>query len=543
MATQSRSPRSPRGRAKRTLEGPNTIQPAAPAAPTPAESLSSDAFIFRTLDIRGEGALRYGDVVEALEKRGLRASDPRLAHFFAALQSVERIEPEHFRAALQDAGILIQRAMAGRLVIPDFKGFRDEIYQIYQQTRTIDSGAVADYIPQLARVPATKYGVSVCTVDGQVFSIGDANELFSIQSTCKPINYCLALEEQGEEEVHRHVGREPSGHSFNEITLDPQRRPHNPLINAGAIMCASMIKPQLSAAERFDYVQNTFRRLAGDLPVGFDNAVYLSEKATADRNFALGYFMRENGSFPEGADLLASLDFYFQCCSLQMTTASMAALGATLARAGACPLSGETILRADTVKHCLSLMSSCGMYDFSGEFAFSIGLPAKSGVSGALLIVVPNVMGLCVWSPPLDSMGNSVRGVEFCRRLVQKYNLHNYDSLIAGASTKQDPRAQKYQTELEGVMTLCWASARGDLIAIQELLAAGVDVNAADYDGRTAIHLAASEGHARVVRFLVEHGARPEVADRWGGTPLADAQREGHREVVTYLEGLATAVH
>jgi glutaminase len=194
------------------------------------------------------------------------------------------------------------------------------------------------------------------------------------------------------------------------------------------------------------------------------------------------------------------------------------------------------VFQSRTVQNCLSLMSSCGLYDFSGEFAFTIGLPAKSGVSGALLVVVPQVMGLCVWSPRLDALGSSVRAIEFCKGLVGRYNFHTYDSLTHGESHKRDPRLKKNQTRIEGVVNLCWAASQGDLGEAQKLAARGVDLDGADYDGRTALHLAASEGHARIVEYLIAKGVSLSPVDRWGGTPLSDARRNNQEAVLTLLE-------
>jgi glutaminase len=373
-------------------------------------------------------------------------------------------------------------------------------------------------------------------VDGQRLALGDAEVNFCLQSVSKPVNYCLALEEHGEAVVHRHVGREPSGRGFNELTLNKEGLPHNPLINSGAIMTCSLLRAQATPADRFDHVLGTWARLTGGGPVGFNNPVYLSERQTADRNFALGYFMREKQAFPPGADLLGVLEFYFQCCSIETNAKALAVAAAALANAGVCPTTGDRVFQPRTVQNCLSLMSSCGLYDFSGEFAFSIGLPAKSGVSGALLLVVPQVLGLCVWSPRLDALGNSVRAIEFCKQLVARYNFHTYDSLTHGASHKRDPRLRKNQTRIEGVVNLCWAASQGDLAEAQQLAAQGVDLDGADYDGRTALHLAASEGHAHVVEYLIAKGVNLGPVDRWGGTPWSDARRNNHEAVITLLE-------
>lgn len=327
--------------------------------------------------------------------------------------------------------------------------------------------------------------------------------------------------------VHRHVGREPSGRSFNELTLNDARLPHNPMINSGAIMCASLIKPNAPLAERFDYVMSVWKALAGNDHVGFDNSVYLSEKDTADRNFALAYFMRENKAFPPDTDLIATLDFYFQCCSITVTARQMAVIAATFANGGICPLTNNRVFSPGTTKNCLSLMYSCGMYDFSGEYAFTVGLPAKSGVSGSLFIVVPGVCGIAIYSPRLDKLGNSVRGVEFSKRLVEAFPFHTYANVVADHQLV-DPRRSETASAVEPAFLMCAAASRGDVSEIRRLIAKGLDVNAADYDGRTALHLAASEGRLEAVRFLIDQGAAISPRDRWGNTPLDDAIRGGH---------------
>ncbi|MFI9740912.1 glutaminase [Nocardia sp. NPDC052278] len=350
------------------------------------------------------------------------------------------------------------------------------------------------------------------------------------------------MEEHGAGVVHRHVGREPSGLGFNELSVNSSGLPHNPMINSGAIMSTSLLKPATTIADRFDYVADTWRRLSAGGTVGFNNSVYLSERKTADRNFALGYFMREHGAFPPGTDLIETLEFYFQCCSIEVDANALSVVAGTLANAGINPITGDRVFSVDTVQKCLSLMSSCGMYDYSGEFAFTIGLPAKSGVSGALMLVVPGVMGLGIWSPRLDSLGNSVRAVEFCKKLVATYNFHAFDSLtVEGNSSKRDPRRRRNEGQVESIIRLLWSASRGDLDELRAALATGIDVRAADYDGRTALHLAAAEGHLAFAEFLLERGANPSARDRWGGTPLTDAERGGYTKIADMLKHAASA--
>ncbi|MFF7415349.1 glutaminase A [Streptomyces lydicus] len=498
--------------------------------------------VFETFKADAQGCVSPLEVRARVQKAGIGPHDARVAQSWAALPAEEDTDGrgltlEQFSALCQSNGGLIARALRGDLVISDFVALESGISEIHARIKSDRRGEVADYIPQLKRVDPDKFGIALCTVDGQRFAIGETADAFPVQSVCKPINYCLTLEEHGVEAVHRHIGREPSGRGFNELSLTSDGLPHNPMINSGAIMSCSLLRRQDEIADRFDYVADTWHRLSGRGRVGFNNSVYLSERRTADRNFALGYFMREHGAFPDGTDLIETLEFYFQCCSIEVDAEALCVVAATLANAGINPLTNERVFSPGTVRHCLSLMSSCGMYDYSGEFAFTIGLPAKSGVSGGLMLVIPGVMGVCVWSPRLDPLGNSVRGVEFCKELVARYNFHVFDSLTVGEDNgKRDPRRKKNEAEIDGTMRLLWAASQGDLQELRAALATGTDGSAADYDGRTALHLAASEGHLAAVRFLLDHGADPGAKDRWGGTPLTDAKRGRHHSVASFLQ-------
>jgi glutaminase len=498
--------------------------------------------IAQTFKTDAQQRISLMELMTRIRTAGIGPDDSRVREIVADLPDADDhdgggLTMEQFTAVCEASGGLIARALRGDLVVPDFSRLESEVQDMYARVRADNGGAVADYIPQLKRVDPEKFAIAVCTVDGQRFSTGDTSDLFCVQSICKPINYSLALEEHGVATVHRHVGREPSGRGFNELSLTDEGLPHNPMINSGAIMSCSLLRSRDELADRFDHVAATWRRLSGSSRLGFNNSVYLSERRTADRNFALGYFMREQGAFPEGTDLVETLEFYFQCCSIELDTQSLGVVAATFANAGINPLTNDPVFKPSTVRHSLSLMSSCGMYDYSGEFAFTIGLPAKSGVSGGLMLVVPGVMGVCIWSPRLDSLGNSVRGVAFCKELVTRYNFHVFDSLTVGEDTgKRDPRRKKNEAEITGTMRLLYAASQGDLDELRAALATGCNPNAADYDGRTALHLAAAEGHLAAVRFLLGSGARPDATDRWGGTPLTDARRAKHTAVADLLQ-------
>lgn len=506
-----------------------------------SESHTETTQLFNSINSNGTGLMSMNRFWRVLHKSGILQDDPRLKNVILYLNEEKILDDEQSSINLEQFSHIInhntfvRNALKGNLVIPDFKGFCEDVEEIYLETKKIKEGNVATYIPQLARVNPDLYAISVCTVDGQRFSIGDAEEMFCLQSTSKPITYCIALEELGEDVVHQHVGREPSGVVFNAITLNNKGLPHNPLINAGAIMSCALISQNKDTADVFDGVTNTWKKLCGNKKPGFNNSVYLSEKSTADRNFALAYFMRENKGFPANTKIQETLEFYFQCCSIELTSDMMSIAAATLANAGVSPFSGEKIFSPKTVQNTLSLMSSCGMYDYSGEFAFSIGLPAKSGVSGALMVVIPKVMGICIWSPRLDKIGNSVKGIEFCKKLVERYNFHNYD-IISGSTTKKDPRLNKYEFQSKNIVSLIWAATYGDIDEIQRLEANGVDLNAADYDGRTALHLACAEGRLKTAEYLISKGVNINPVDRWGGTPQQDAIKANHKEVAQLFE-------
>lgn len=503
--------------------------------------------LFRSLDVGGKGAIDKCAILDRLEASGIAIDDARLSRFAQALDAIdsENLDNATFTRLLSKNSSLFERAMKGALIVPQFDDFTREVRSIFQSVAPLAAGEVADYIPQLARVSPDKFAVSICTIDGQRFQIGDTEDAFTLQSSCKPMLYCTALDEHSEEIVHRHVGREPSGLSFNELTLNKNGLPHNPMINAGAIMSSSLIRRDLPMADRLDHLSSMIGALSGNKMPGFNNAVFHSERETADRNFALAHHMRERGAFPKDTDINSTLDYYFSACSLEVTASSMSSIAATLANGGVCPLSGERIYAEETIKNCLSMMYSCGMYDYSGEFAFSVGIPAKSSVSGVVIAVVPNLMGIAVWSPRLDECGNSVRGVEFLKRLINRFCLHNYDSLVE--SKKIDPRRIRHEAATELSYQAIYAASIGDADELKRLVAHGHDLNTADYDGRTPLHLAAAEGQAETVRYLLDQNVAREPQDRWENTPYDDAMRHRHVDVVSLLQpkkpGKTVAAH
>ena len=510
-----------------------------PESGKPEHKFENQRFLdaLKAVDLNSNGWIVKDDLVRQIQRLGLHHDDPRLHVTYRELARFgdrQEILLSKFAHKVSQNSAILTRALNGDLIVPEFADFTDKVGDILNTVRGETSGAVADYIPQLKKVDPEKLGLSICTVDGQYFSTGDCEDTFCLQSTCKPLLYALALEEHSEDDVHRHIGREPSGARFNELTLNETGLPHNPMINAGAIMSCSLIKQDKPIADRFDYVMSRIQAMAGFHTIGFDNSVYLSEKETGDRNFALGYFMRENKSFPANTDLIKTIEFYFQCCAITLTTRGLASIAGTIANSGIQPLTGEKVYSPGSIKNCLSLMLTCGMYDYSGEWAFLIGLPAKSGVSGAIMAIIPGIMGICIWSPRLNEQGNSVRGIEFFKHLTHTFALHQYDSVIKSTG-KRDPLARKTNSSLTETLELVFAASMGDINEIIRLVAKGVNLDAADYDGRTALHLAASEGRNNVIEYLVSKGVNLSPVDRWNYTPLDDAKRHNHRTTVELL--------
>jgi glutaminase len=293
--------------------------------------------------------------------------------------------------------------------------------QLHRRLSPLTDGAIATYIPELAKVDPDRFGIVIATVDGQVYEVGDSRLPFTIQSVSKPLAYGLALEDQGAERVSQAVGVEPSGEAFNSISLEPgSGRPLNPMINAGAIAVASLIDGA-SPAERFERLRATLSAYAGR-PLTLDQAVFESERDTGHRNRAIGHLLRNYGILD--GDPEPALELYFRQCSVQVTCRDLALMAATLAGGGVNPVSGERAVAAATIPSMLSVMTTCGIYDFTGEWVHRVGLPAKSGVGGGIMAVLPGQLGIGVFSPRLDSRGNSVRGVAVCAALSAELGLH-----------------------------------------------------------------------------------------------------------------------
>lgn len=278
-------------------------------------------------------------------------------------------------------------------------------------------GKVATYIPELGKARADALGLAVVTVEGKEHHAGDRDYPFSIQSISKLVSLALALTELGEECVFSHVGVDPTPDPFNSIMrleMDRVHRPYNPLVNAGAIAVISLL-PYKESKSRTAAVLDLARRLTANGTLAVNESIYRSEKTTSDRNRALAYFMKSTAILK--GDVEDVLDSYFRQCSIEATVGDLAVMGATLASGGINPVSGERVLSTRVCQVIRALMATCGMYDGSGEFAIRVGIPAKSGVGGGIVAVVPRRMGIAVCGPALDGKGNSICGMQVLEEL------------------------------------------------------------------------------------------------------------------------------
>uniref|UniRef100_A0A671V6D8 glutaminase n=1 Tax=Sparus aurata TaxID=8175 RepID=A0A671V6D8_SPAAU len=502
---------------------------------------SLEDLLFYTI-AEGQEKIPAHKFMTALKATGLRSGDPRLKECMETLKETLKttvdgvtLDRHLFKKCVQSNIVLLTQAFRKKFVIPDFQSFTSHIDELYDSAKKLTGGQVADYIPQLAKFSPDLWAVSLCTVDGQRHTVGDTKVPFCLQSCVKPLKYAVAVNDYGTEYVHSFIGKEPSGLRFNKLFLDEDGEPFSLSLS----LLSSPYRPfsLLKMLQwRRNAVMNFLKNMAGNEYVGFSNATFQSERESGDRNFAIGYYLKEKKCFPEGTDMTSVLDFYFQLCSIEVTCESASVMAATLANGGICPITGERVLTPEAVRNTLSLMHSCGMYDFSGQFAFHVGLPAKSGVAGGILLVVPNVMGIMCWSPPLDKLGNSVRGIQFCTDLVELFNFHNYDNLRHFAK-KHDPRREGGDQRVKSVINLLFAAFTGDVSALRRFALSSIDMEQRDYDSRTALHVAAAEGHTEVVRFLLEAcKVNPVPRDRWGNTPMDEAVQFGHHDVVTILQ-------
>jgi glutaminase len=293
--------------------------------------------------------------------------------------------------------------------------------ELHKELSTERGGQLASYIPELARVDPEQFGICLVTMDGVAYCVGDTDASFTIQSISKAFVYAAALADRGQEYVAGKVGVEPSGDAFNSISLHPQTgAPLNPMINAGAIATTSMVAGDTPDAQ-WQRIEAAMGAFIGH-EVSVDEAVCRSESETGHRNRAISWMLK-NFNIVEG-DPMAKLENYFRQCSILVNCRDLAYMAATLANNGTHPLSRVRTLPSEYVERVLGVMATCGMYDYAGSWLYEVGMPAKSGVGGGIVAVLPGRFGIGVFSPRLDEKGNSVRGIEVCKRLSRDIGLN-----------------------------------------------------------------------------------------------------------------------
>jgi glutaminase len=314
-------------------------------------------------------------------------------------------------------------------VAPNRERVEAAVREAYDKYRSDTSGKNADYIPYLAQVDSKLFGVAVVTTDNQVFELGDVNYSFSIQSISKVYTLALAMEELGHDKVFQRIGSEPTGRAFNSVlaVVDMPTHTANPLVNAGAIATTSLISGK-NEDEKWDKILDFYSKVAGEKLVLIDE-VYKSEAATNAGNKALAMLLAKYERIY--ADPFESVDIYTKQCSVGVNATQLARMGAVLANNGKNPATGEQVIKTEDVPFILSTMTMAGLYDSSGSWAWHVGLPAKSGVGGGIVAVVPGKGAIAVFAPRLDDAGNSVKAQKVIEYVGDKldYNLYSPSSV------------------------------------------------------------------------------------------------------------------
>lgn len=566
------------------------------------------------------GVLR-ADVESYLKSLGLRNQDPAIASFLSSIEdeSTGRI---HLRDAIQRSGHrnnILVRACMGDLVMPDW----EDLLQVIGELKS----DVCSKANSGGRCVEDDFSVSVCTVDGQQFTLGDADKRFPATGTIKPLLYMLALRDVGRDEMHKWVGTEPTaslptsfdllvpggGHGGSDeaestasseesgsvatskrsprnppsgasravvkhdliedeqehpVTISqrhmgpaheaerdaaaffasPEKKegspkPYNPFMESGALVVASMVgrahenNPLLrkfhDSGSRYNYLVQALQRMAGGARTDFNNPHFLSMKQKQLKKMAISHYLKGMGCYPGRSDPTDIAHLYFQACSIDLTTPQLAAMGATIASIGYCPLTDEHVAEPGEIRQLLSLMFSCGLSHYTGKWQFNVGIPACCGSSGALLIIIPNVMSVVIhdkYNPERQAV--PPRALEFSRLLTKRYRINIFDQLVyqdndiaIDQSAATDAEAGRTVSQSAHFFDLCTAAGAGDAATVARLIEEGADVHMVDYDYRSALHIACCEQRTEVVRLLLDNGHPVNVKDRWGRTPIDEAAK------------------
>lgn len=413
----------------------------------------------------------------------------------------------------------------------------DYLDEILDSVRSDDAGERADYIPELASADPDRLGAAFATLDGEIYCAGDTDGEFSIQSISKPFAYALALTDRGISAVLDKVDVEPSGEAFNEISLDDEGRPLNPMINAGAITTHSLVGPEgCSAEERLERLTAGLSAFAGR-QLSVDERVYGSELNDAHRNLAIAHMLRSYDILTE--DPRVVVEGYTRQCSLMVTVHDLAVMAATLANQGVNPVTGERVVPASVIRQVLSVMSTCGMYDAAGDWTTQVGIPAKSGVAGGIIGALPGQLGIATFSPRLDKHGNSVRGVSLFERFSSDMGMHLMEVPAAARSVLRDHAPSGTETvrifDLQGSIRFVGAER-----VVREVVGAEITENRVALD-LTAVHSlddVARRMLLEVARRLSMEGKEVFLIDPDIVIPDPDPGADGQLTVVSRVDEL-----
>lgn len=387
----------------------------------------------------------------------------------------------------------------------------DHLDQILDGVRDIDDGEIVDDIPDLDAADPDLLAAAVCTISGNIYSAGDDDIEFTIQSISKSFVYALAVQELGRDKIFETVGMEPSGEPFNELSLGGEtNRPMNPMINAGAIAVNQLINGEESSVEdRVEVIRAFLSELAGrELKVNEERAD--SEFGQADHNLAIAHMLRSHGIIDD--DAREAVLSYSRQCAIEVTVRDLAVMSATFANGGIQPVTGKRILDPDVCRLTLSVMSSAGMYDASGRWMATVGIPAKSGVSGGLIGTLPQQLGIATLSPRLDPQGNSVRGVKIFERFSEEMGLHLMASDASGAHTVRSIEIRDDETiiSLQGQVNFTAAENILDEIAHHDFTGHRLILDAAHV---TSFHRMSHKMIMEGLRRLREDGFEVAISD------------------------------
>nr|XP_057931854.1 glutaminase liver isoform, mitochondrial isoform X2 [Doryrhamphus excisus] len=391
-----------------------------PPQQTPAKRKAAADVLFDTFAC--DGRINTNHFFEAVWGSGLHRSDSRLQDCLSLLRKLQDadacVDRSTFHRCVTGVVSLLMKALQGRLVIPDFSSFTEETQKLFSRCRQLSC------IQDKDNMDTVKWGVSMCTVDGQRLSLGDWATSLPLGELSWPLVYGVAVELLGSQLVHRYVGMGPYSLRESPFSLSKAGTPHSPLTETGAIVTASLLQlPGRLCAdeeEKYDVVLNIIQRLCNKEYAGINCTSLQSSKNTKAQLHALGFYLQEKQCLPEKTDVNAALDLLLQCSSTEVTCESGAAMAASLANGGLCPLSGDQVLSPTTTRSVLSVMQVAGMKDYSVDFLYKASIPAVSSSHGGLLAIIPGVLGLMAFSPELDSYGNPWRAVHFCQVVITR---------------------------------------------------------------------------------------------------------------------------